>query len=140
MDAVITDLLTPEHDNTKRDMVDAICSDPCIARFDYKKRPYPLTNFSKKSFGYAIMQPDSNHPASMAAMQCEMVGGDCLFLLPKSTLCLWSTYFGSQTTRSCKSCLHSHLGEAFALDWAIHRNRAKLWGVRFIALTLHLYL
>ena len=31
--------------------------------------------------------------------------------------------------------MHSHLGEGFCLDLAINRNRAKLWGVRFSAIT-----
>ena len=31
MESVITDLLTPEHDSAKRDMIDAITSNPCIA-------------------------------------------------------------------------------------------------------------
>ena len=135
MEAVITDLLTPEHDNAKLDMINAICSDPCIPRFDYEKRPYLLTDFSKKGFGWIILQPDSDHPASMEAMRREMSGGDCEFLLPKSTPRLWSTGFGLQTTQGRDSCLHFHLGEAFALDWAIHKNRAKLWGICFTVLT-----
>jgi len=135
MESDISDLLTPEHENAKRDMIDAITSDPCIARFDYKKCPYLLTDFSKNGFGYVTMQADSNHPASIAAMNREMNSGECKFLLPKSTLRFHATGFGSPTTRGRESCLHSHLGEAFALDWAIHKNRAKLWGIRFTALT-----
>ena len=65
----------------------------------------------------------------------EMAGGDCEFILPKTTLRLRTTGFGSRTTRGQESCLHSHLGEAFDLDWALHKNRAKLWGIRFTALT-----
>ena len=114
MEAVIIDLLTPEHGNAKLDMIDAITT--------------------KKSFGWALFQPDSDHPASMEAMRREMSGGDCEFLLPKSTPRLWSTGFGLQTTQGRDSCLHFHLGEAFALDWAIHKNRAKLWGIRFTSL------
>ena len=135
METVITDLLMPEHEAAKLDIINMICSDHCTARFDYKKRPWLLTDFSKKGFGYDICQPSSDDPASMAEMHREMEGGDCEFLLPKSTLCLRSTGFGSRTTRGRKSSLHSHLEEAFALDWAIHRHRAKLWGVRYTALT-----
>ena len=86
MEAVITDLLTPEHDNAKLDMIDASTSDPCITRFDYKKRPYLLTDFSKRGFRWVLLQPDSDHPASIEAMRHKMAGGDCKFLLPRSTL------------------------------------------------------
>ena len=34
METVITQHLMPSHEAAKRDMIDAICSDPCIARFD----------------------------------------------------------------------------------------------------------
>ena len=132
---VITDLLTPAHEAAKLDMIDAIYSDPCTAQFDYKKRPYLLTDFSKKGFGYDLCQPNSNDPAYMEAMHCEMEGSECEFLLPKSTLHLCSTGFGSRTTRCRKSSLCSHLGEAFDLDWEFRKNRAKLWGVRFTAFT-----
>ena len=47
---VITDLLTPAHKAAKLGMIDAICSDPCIASFDYTKRPYLLTDFPQKEF------------------------------------------------------------------------------------------
>ena len=112
----------------------ALLSDPCLARFDPAKRPYLLTNFSKFGFGYEIAQPDDD-PASLAAMHREILGGDCEFLRPKSILRLRPTGFGSRRCRGKESNLHSHLGEAFALDWAIQKNRAKLWGVRFTSLT-----
>ena len=107
-------------------MINAICSDPCTARFDYKKRSYLLIDFPKKGLGYDICQPDSDYPASMASMYREMEGDDYEFLLPNSTLHLRSTGFGSRTTRGHESTFHSHLEEAFTLDWAIHKNRAKL--------------
>jgi hypothetical protein len=58
----IESLLTPAHHAAKRDMIDAICSDPCIARFDYLKRSYLLTDFSSLGFGYDLCQPDGNEP------------------------------------------------------------------------------
>ena len=117
-------------------MTNAICSNPCIAHFYCKKHPYLLTDFSKKGSGYDVCQPNSDDPLSMAAIHREMEGGDYEFFLPKSTLRLHSIGFGSRTTRCRReSSFHSHLGEAFALDWAIHKNWAKLWGVRFTSLT-----
>ena len=68
-------------------------------------------------------------------MNREMAGGDCEFLRPKSKLLLRTTGFGSRKTRGREQNLHSHPGEGFALDWAINRNRAQLWGVRFTAIT-----
>ena len=125
MDTVISDRLGPEAMHARSDLIAALCSDPCIARFDHSKRTYLLTDFSKIGFGYDICQPDSDHAPSMAAMRDEMAGGECQFLLPKSTLRLRSTGFGSRTTRGRESCLHSHLGKAFALDWAIGRGMGK---------------
>ena len=83
-----------------------------------------MTDFSKTGFGYDICQP-SDDPASIAAMEREIAGGNCKFMLPKSNLELRMTGFGSRAARGCESSLHSHLGEAFALDWAINRNGAN---------------
>ena len=99
MEAVLTDALTPEHESEKRDMIDANTSNPCLAQFDCKKRPYILTGFSKKGFGWVSLQADSNHPKSIAAILREMAGGDCEFLLPKTTLRLRTAGFGSCITR-----------------------------------------
>ena len=114
MSTDITHLLTTEHEAEKVDMINAIYNDPCIARFDYNKRSYLLSDFSKNSSGYDICQRDSDHPESMASMRQEMGRGDCKFLLARSTLCLRSTGFGSRTTCGCESTFHSHLGEAFS--------------------------
>ena len=134
MDADITHLMTDERKRTREDMISAILSDPCIARYDFRKRPYLLTDFSKLGFGYNLCQPNDD-AASLAAMNREMAGGDCEFLRPKSKLLLRTTGFGSRKTRGREQNLHSHLGEGFALDWALNRNRAQLWGVRFTAIT-----
>ena len=64
-----------------------------------------------------------------------MEGGDCEFLLPNSNLKLQTSSFGSRAARGRESSLHSHLGEGFALNWAINKNRGKLYGVRFTSLT-----
>ena len=44
-----------------------------------KKRPYLLSDFSKKGFGGVLLQADSDHPESMAAMYREMAGGNANF-------------------------------------------------------------
>ena len=71
----------------------------------------------------------------MAAMHHKMEGNECEFLPPKSTLCFRSTGFGSRTTQGRESSLHFPLGEAFVLDWVIHKNHAKLWRIRFTVFT-----
>ena len=134
MEADVTQLLTKEHEDARRDMILAITSDPCIARHDYKKRSYLLTDFSKLGFGFNLCQPNDD-PESLAAMRREMEGGECEFLKPGSKLLLKSTGFGSRKARGRESTLHSHLGEGFCLDWAINRNRSKLYGTRFSAIT-----
>ena len=97
-DVSIIDLLTPAHAAAREDLIMALLSDPCLARFDPAKRPYLLTDFSKFGFGYEIAQPDDD-PASLAAMHREILGGDCEFLLPRSILRLRPTGFGSRRCR-----------------------------------------
>ena len=109
----------PPDEATKRDVIDAIYSNPCITQFDCKKRPYLLTDFSRKGFDYDLCQPDSDDPDSMTAMHREMEGSECEFLLLKSTLRLRFAGFGSRITQGHESSLHSHLGEACALDCTI---------------------
>ena len=79
----IVDQLKPEQAAAKKDLIMALLSDPCLARFDPSKRSYLLTDFSKFGFDYEIAQP-ADDPASLAAMQREILGGECEFLLPKS--------------------------------------------------------
>ena len=126
----ITGILKEEHGSDKVDMINDVISDPCIARYDFEKRPYLLTYFSKVGSGYDLCQPNDN-PDSMVEMFREMEGVDCEFLRHRSKLLLQSTGFGSCRTRGREANPRSHIGEVFALDWAIHKNRPKLWGVRF---------
>jgi hypothetical protein len=134
METNITALITPTHTTEREDMILALMSDPCIARFDYKKCPYLLTNFLKLGFGYNLCKPNSD-TASLADMCRNIAGGNCEFLRLKSKLLLRSTGFGSHTTHGSESSLHSLFGEGFTLGWWIRKNRAKLWGVCFIAIT-----
>ena len=93
------ELLTKEeHYKAQEDLTMAILSDPCLAHFDYKKRSYLLTDFSKKGVGHNLCQP-ADDAVSMAAMRREMEGGDCEFLKPNSNLMLKSTGFGARRTR-----------------------------------------
>ena len=111
----IESMMEEEHYKAREDMIMAILSDPCLARYDCNKCPYLLTDFSKVGFGYNLCQP-ADDPDSLAAMQREMDGGDCEFLKAESKLLLKSTGFGSRKTRGREADLHSHLGEGFSLD------------------------
>ena len=68
-------------------------------------------------------------------MQQEIAGGDCKFLIPKSTLRLRTIVFESCASCCHKENLHSHLGENFTLDWAINMYRSNLWEVPFTFIT-----
>ena len=98
MQSNIKPLMKEEHFKAREDLIMAILSDPYLAHFDYKKRPYLLSIFSKRGFGYNFCQP-ADDAASMAAMRREMEGGDCECLPPNSNLMLKSTGFGSRRTR-----------------------------------------
>jgi hypothetical protein len=67
MDADVSGLMTAERQRARKDMISAIIDDPCIARYDFRKRPYLLTDFSKLGFGYNLCQPNDD-PTSLAAM------------------------------------------------------------------------
>ena len=67
LDSDITSAMTEEHESARKDMINAIISDPCLARFDHKKRSYLLTNFSRIGFGFNLCQPNDD-PESLAVM------------------------------------------------------------------------
>ena len=43
--------------------------------------------------------------------------------------------FGGHCCQGNETHLHSHLGEGFAGDWAINKNRHMLFGTRFVWVT-----
>ena len=116
------------------DLRNAILKDPCLARFDHTKRCYLSTDFSALGFGYCLTQP-ADDDASLAAMNREMVGGECEFLRDNSPLKLRPVAFGSRKTRGRENKLHSYLGEGFAGDWAMNRVSHYLWGMWFTWIT-----
>ena len=117
------------------DVRNAILSDPCIKRHDYRKRSYICTDFCAKGFAYVACQPGDDKP-SMDAMRREMAGGECEFKKEAGTqLTLHPVALGSRKTRGKESKLHSYLGEGFAGDWAINKCRHMTWGMRFTWVT-----
>ena len=72
----------------------------------------------------------------MAAMRCEMEGGECKFLTdpPKDGAFkipqLKPIYGGSHECKDYETKLHSYLGEAYAGDWGLGKCHHYLWGCR----------
>ncbi|KAL3802962.1 hypothetical protein HJC23_011585, partial [Cyclotella cryptica] len=104
-------------------MKQSILSDPTTTA----KRFYLKTDFAQVGMGYVGCQPD-NDDASLAAMHREVCGG--VGSPPRlKPICM-----GSRRNKGYETRLHSHLGEAFTLDWAINTNRLYTWGQRFTAI------
>ena len=85
MDHDITGMLKEDNESAKVDMINAVISDPCIAHYDFEKRPYLLTDFSKVGFCCDLCHPNDD-PDSMEEMRREMEGGGCEFLHHKYKL------------------------------------------------------
>ena len=116
----------------------SILSDPCLAQYDPNKRIYLKTDFAVVGMGYVVCQP-ANDEVSMAAMEREAQGGPCEFLASSTSLSsppqLRPIAMGSRRNKGYELRLHSHLGEAFTVDWALGQNRLYLWGGRFTSIT-----
>lgn len=133
--APVATLFDKEAADEWEDIKHAILSDPCLRRFDYKKRLYLRTDFCALGFGYAACQPGSDQP-SLDAMMREMAGGECEFLKEENKhLTLHPVALGARTARGREGKLHSYLGEAFAGDWARNKCRHMCFGQRYTWIT-----
>jgi hypothetical protein len=128
------DLWMGEAQHAFTDMQQAILSDPCLRRYDHRKLLVLQTDFSAEGFGYAALQPADND-ASLQAMHRCMTGGSFDFMTKDSTATLHPVAFGCRRTVGNDKRLHSHLGEAFALDYAINKCRHMAFGQRFVCVT-----
>jgi hypothetical protein len=124
--AHLRDLWTSEVQQAFADMHHAILKDPCLWRYNHRKLLVHCTNFSAKDFGYVALQL-ANGNASIAAIHRSMKGGSFDFMTKDSTAILHPVAFGCHCTQGNEKCLHSHLGKAFALDYAIN----KCWHMAF---------
>lgn len=125
-----TDKCQSEWDFLKRSITD----DPCIMQYEPSRRFYLKTDFAQVGMGYVGCQPDSD-PVSLAAMKREIDGGECEFLKNAKDIGapprLRPICMGSRKNKGYELRLHSHLGEAFALDYSINCCRLYCWGFRF---------
>jgi hypothetical protein len=78
---------TPDAEHAWNDLKDAIISDPCIQRFDYRKLVIMRTDFSSMGFGYVLLQP-GNDKASVKAAQDYRTGKVFSFMTKGSSATL----------------------------------------------------
>ena len=76
------------------DMKEAILSDPCLLRFDYRKLIVLRTDFSKDGFGFVLCQPASDD-ATLKAVQEYWDGKGILFMTKSSSAVLHPVCFGA---------------------------------------------
>ncbi len=124
-------LWTQEVQHSFTDMRHAILKDLCLRGYDHCKLLVLCTDFSAKGFGYVALQPANNN-AYLAAMHRNMHGGFFDFMTRDSTATLHSVAFGCRHMQGNKKRLHSHLGEAFALDYGINKCRHMAFGQQFV--------
>ena len=125
---------TPAAQAALDDMKEAILSDPCLLRFDYRKLIVLRTDFSKDGFGFVLCQPASDD-ATLNAVQEYRDEKGFLFMTKGSSAVLHPVCFGARRSRGNEVRLHSHLGEGFAGDYAINKCSHMLFGQRFVWVT-----
>jgi hypothetical protein len=125
---------TPEAEGAWEDLKEAILSDPCIQRFDYRKLIVLHSDFSARGFGFVLLQP-GNDEASQEAEQDYHDGKGFSFMTKDSKAILRPVCFGARRTRGNKVRQHSHLGEGFSGDYAINKCRQYVFGQRFVWVT-----
>jgi hypothetical protein len=116
-------------------MCNAILKDPCLRQYNHRKLLVLCTNFSSEGFGYIALQPLADNDASLATVHSSMKGGPFEFMTKDSTDILHTVAFGCCCTQGNEKRLHSHLGKAFALDYAINKCRHMAFGQRFVCIT-----
>ncbi len=116
------------------DLKGAILANPCLMHFNHTCLMVLRTDFSSKGFGYVVCQPGTD-TTSEHAMAAYQAGRDFSFMTTDSLAVLRPVAFGGRRCRSIEICLHSHLGEGFAGDWAINKNWHMLFGIRFVWVT-----
>jgi hypothetical protein len=116
------------------DMKEAILLDPCLMCFNHNRLIVLQTDFSSLGFSYVVCQPgtDASLEAAMVAYRSD---SSFAFMIKEAKGVLRPVAFGGRRCRGNKICLHSHLGEGFAGNWAISKNRHMLFGTRFVWVT-----
>ncbi len=116
------------------DIRSAILADPCLKRYNHRLLLVLRTNFSKDGFGYVALQPGDDAESRLAMKRC-MDGGKFEFMDKSLKGILHLVAFGCRRTQGNERRLHSHLGEAFAGDYAINKCRHMCFGQHFTWVT-----
>ena len=136
-DVLVTpDMWSDEAEGAWNLVIDGILSDPCLVRWDSRRRFYLQTDFCALGMAFVGMQPASD-TVSLDAMRREMEGGVCEFLRdppkdkPSAVMPqLKPVCFGSRRCKGYETKLHSYLGEGFTGDWGLSKTSHYLWGLR----------
>ncbi len=88
-------------------------------------------DFSSHGFGCVVCQPGYDDVLT-AAMDAYQRGSDFNFMASLSAAVLHLVAFSARRSCRNKVCLHSHLGEGFAGDWAINKCCHMLFGHQFV--------
>jgi hypothetical protein len=116
------------------DIKNAILSDPCILRFDYRKLIMLHTDFSCLGFGWVLCQPGDDIESNKA-IDAYRNGKGFSFMTHESLATLRPVCFGGRKTKGNEVRLHSHLGEIFAGDYGMNKCRHMLFGQHFVWVT-----
>ena len=100
-------------------------------RFNHNRLVVNRTNFSSCGFGFVVCQLGTDE-SSEVAMVAYWSGSDFLFMTKETKGVLPPVSFSGRHCRGNEVQLHSHLGDGFAGDWAINKNRHMLFGTQFV--------
>jgi hypothetical protein len=115
-------------------MKNAILSDPCILRFDYRKLIVLWMDFSSLRFGWVLCQPGNDATMNQAVHDYRK-GRGFNMMTKDSTTVLHPVCFGGQCSHGNEVWLHLYLGEMFAGDFAMNKCRHMLFGQQFVWVT-----
>jgi hypothetical protein len=130
-----TEPVTPHRTATAQDLFKnvkkAILSESCLQGFNYKRLIVLRSEFLSKGFSYVVCQP-RNDNALTEAINAYRSGSDFSFMTKTSTAVLHPVSFSARRCHGSEVCIHSHLGEGFAGDWAMNKCRHMLFGQQFV--------
>ncbi len=118
-----TDAAQAAQDNMKN----AILSDPCIVRFDYRKLIVLRTDFSNLGFGWVLCQP-GNDAATNQAVHNYREGRGFNMMTNNSTTVLHPVCFRARRSHGNEVWLHSYLDKMFTGNFAMNKCRPMLFG------------
>ncbi len=130
----LTELWLEEHQALFEKLKQAVLDGPVLQRPD-PSRPFVLkTDWSRLAMGACLLQAEDT-PEARAAEQRMQEGGKCEFDTSVSGLRLRPIAFISRKTRTAmERSMHSYIGEAACIRWAVGKFRRYLYGGYFAVL------